>query len=82
MLRASPYSFTIEPYSEFAWFEGTVAPDVVQRGFDTLLFSPRSVSAMMLRVLVVVPVLLVTQSSTRLIFTPVVRFGKVRMPAS
>ena len=51
-------------------------------GLLTFRFSPKSVSATMLRVLVVVPCLFVTHTSTRLIVMPVVRFGSVFIAAS
>ena len=69
-------------YSLLALLLGTLSPVTFQLEFDTLLFSPKSVNATMLRVLAVVAVLFVTHTSTRLIFTPVVRLGIVDMALS
>ena len=82
MSRAPLKEPVIVSYSVLAALDGTVEPVVVHRLLLTLLFSPRSVRAIMFRVFVVVPLLFVTQISTRLMVTPVVRFGSVRMPAS
>ena len=69
-------------YSLLALLPGTLSPATDQLGFDTLLFSPRSVNATMFRVLFVLAVLLVTHTSTRLIFTPVIRLGIVDIALS
>ena len=69
-------------YSLLALLPGTSSPVVDQLGFETWLFSPRSVNAMMLRVFDVVAVLLVIHTSTRLIFTPVIRLGIVDIALS
>ena len=70
-------------YSALAALAGTVPPPAPQRsGLLIPEFSPKSVSAMILRVLVVVPLLFVTQTSTRFIVTPVVILGNVRIAAS
>ena len=52
------------------------------RLFDTRLFSPKSVRAMMLRVFDVTPDLFVTHTSTRLIVMPDVRLGSERIDSS
>ena len=65
-----------------AVFAGTGCPVTPHTGLETVVFSPKSVRAMMSRVFDVVPDLFVTQTSTRLIFIPVVRFGSVFMAAS
>ena len=65
-----------------ALLAGTGDPPADHMALLTLAFSPRSVRATMLRVLLVVPVLLVTHISTRLMVTPVVRLGSVFMAAS
>ena len=58
-------------------------PDTDQsEGRNKVTGSPKSVKATMLRVLVVLPVLLVTQISTRLICTPVIRLGNFDMPSA
>ena len=83
MLRAAESTRLISvTYSSLALLEGTLSPINDQRLFDTFAFSPKSVKATMLRVLLVVAVLLVTHTSTRLIFTPVVRLGIVDMARS
>ena len=82
MSRAAAYWFTMAWYSLLAALVGTGCPEVLQMGFDTLAFSPKSVRAMILRVFWVLPVLLVTHISTLPIFTPVVRLGSVFMAAS
>ena len=69
-------------YSLLALLLGTGSPLRLHRLFFTFAFSPRSVKATMLRVLVVVDVLLVTHTSRRLIFTPVVRLGRVDIALS
>ena len=51
-------------YSELAALAGTGCPVTFQRLLDTRLFSPKSVRAMMLRVLDVLPDLFVTHTST------------------
>ena len=77
MLRTPGSIFTVL-YSLLASFEGTApVPAPHRSGRLTFWFSPRSVSAMMLRVFCVVPVLFVTHISTRLMVTPVDRFGSV-----
>ena len=82
MSRAVAYWLVKVLYSVLASFDGTGCPVVVHLLLLTLLFSPRSVSAMMLRVFAVLPLLFVTQISTRLIVTPVVRLGNVFIAAS
>ena len=83
MLReAESMRLTSVWYSVLALLLGTRSPVVLHRGFDTRRFSPKSVNATMLRVLLVVAVLLVTHTSTRLIFSPVVRLGSVDMALS
>src|SRR5574344_2493901 len=77
MLRAALYVFTIDEYSSLALLLGTVVPDSDHNLLLTAVFSPRSVRAMMFRVLLVVPLLLVTHTSTRLMVTPVVTLGRV-----
>ena len=82
MSRAALLAPVMVSYSVLALLAGTLRPVVAHIGLLTLEFSPRSVRAMMFLVLVVVPLLLVTQISTRLMVTPVVRLGSVRMPSS
>ena len=82
MLRADASWPTNVPYSVFALLEGTICPVAFHSPLEMYLFSPRSVNAMMLRVFVVTPELLVTQISTRLIFTPDVRLGSDFMLSS
>ena len=82
MLRASASCPTSVAYSLLAALAGTGVPPAVHRLLLMLLVSPRSVRATMSRVLDVVPDLLVTQISTRLMVTPVVMLGSVFMPAS
>ena len=79
MSRAAAYWVVSVPYSVLAPLPGTFWPVVPQMGLLIVLFSPRSVRAMMLRVFEVVAVLLVTQISTRRISMPVVMFGRVDM---
>ena len=62
-------------YSLLALLEGTVVAPATHIGLLMREVSPRSVRAMMLRVLAVVAVLLVTHISTRLMVMPVVRLG-------
>ena len=82
MSRASGNWVTRVWYSVLAALQGTGIPVNVQIGLLTLVFSPRSVRAMMFRVLLVVPVLLVIQISTRFTSTPVVRLGRVDIALS
>ena len=57
-------------------------PLAVHIGLLSFWFSPRSVRATMFRVLVVLPVLLVSHTSTRLMVMPVVRLGSFCIQAS
>ena len=82
MLRAAGWPCTSVWYTVLAALQGTGMSVRVHCGFDTLVFSPRSVSATIFLVLLATPDLLVTQISTRLMVMPVVRFGKVFMAAS
>src|SRR3712207_7020134 len=66
-------------YWELALLSGTGSPNVVQRLLLTCRFSPKSVSATMSRVPVVVPDLFVIHTSTRLMVSPVVTWGSFRM---
>ena len=79
---APAYCVVIAEYSLLEALEGTGCPVVAHIGLDTRVFSPRSVRAMMLRVFDVVPVLLVTHTSTRFIFIPEVRLGSERIHSS
>ena len=72
--RAEAYWLTMASYSVLALLDGTVPP-AAHIELESFSVSPRSVSATMLRVLSVEPVLLVTQISTRLMVMPVVRLG-------
>ena len=82
MSRAAAYCDVMAAYSELAALAGTGCPVTFQRLLDTRLFSPKSVRAMMLRVLDVLPDLFVTHTSTRLIVTPDVRLGSERIDSS
>ena len=82
MFRASAYWLTIEAYSLFEPFEGLGIPLLPQMGLEILVFSPKSVRAMMFLVFSTVSVLLVTHTSSRLISIPVVTLGSVFMAAS
>ena len=62
-------------YSVLAEFCGGTSPVPPHIGLDVWRPSPRSVNAMMFRVLLVVPVLLVTHTSTRVMLMPVITFG-------
>ena len=73
--RAEAYWLTMASYSVLALLDGTCVPPADHIGLESFSVSPRSVSATMLRVLSVEPVLLVTQISTRLMVMPVVRLG-------
>ena len=81
MLRAATYVLTIAGYSELALLAGT-NPDALHSGLEMWLTSPRSVRATILRVLVVVPVLFVTQTSTRLMLTPLLTVGNEAIHSS
>ena len=83
MSRAALYVPAMAAYSVFALLLGTDIPVVAQRCvLLTFACSPKSVNATILRVLVVVPVLLVTQISTRPMLIPVFKLGKARMPSA
>ncbi len=69
-------------YSPLALLLGGTLPEPPHSEFDTLLPSPRSVSAMMLRVFDVVPVLFVTQISTRVMLMPLSTLGRCDMLSS
>ena len=82
MLRASAYWVVRAWYSLFAALAGAGEPLRVHMGLLTWVFSPRSVRATMSRVLLVDPVLLVTQISTRVMLTPERTDGNVFIQAS
>ena len=67
-------------YSVFALFDGVFPVPLPHKSVRLIFeFSPKSLNATMFRVLVVVPVLLVTHISTRFMVMPVVRLGNVFM---
>ena len=68
-------------YSVFPALEGTI-PLADHMELLILVTSPKSVNATMSRLLLVVPVLLVTHISTRLMVIPVVRLGNLDMASS
>ena len=82
MSLAAAYEVVMVAYSLFEAFDGLSVPAGVHIGLEIFLFSPRSVSATMFRVLVAFPLLLVTQISTRLMLMPVVMLGNVFIASS